>query len=59
MKSIIRESIDSLCRDGADMPISLNKCNSSELSNAAVISPFRQITWSTSVSIHDKTLEVG
>ena len=52
----IRESVDSLCRDGADTP---NKCNGSELSNAAAISAFRSITWPTSVSIHNKTLKGG
>ena len=37
--NVIRESVDSLCRDGADAPTkSPNKCNGSELSNAAVIS---------------------
>ena len=55
----IKESVDSLCRDGTDTPISLNKCNGSELSNAAAISTFRNITWPTSVSIHDKTLKGG
>ena len=55
----IRESVDSLCRDGADTPLSLKKCNGSELSNAAAMSPFRHITWPTSVSIHDKTLKGG
>ena len=55
---IIRESVDSLCRDGADTPIK-PKCDGSELSNAGAISPFRNITWPTSVSIHDKTLKGG
>ena len=32
---------------------SFNKCNRSELSNVAAISPFRHITWPMSVSIHD------
>ena len=40
-------------------PLSLKKCNGSELSNAVAISPFRNITWPTSVSIHDKTLKGG
>ena len=35
------------------------KHNCSELSNAAAMSPFRHITWPTSVSIHDKTLKGG
>ena len=39
--------------------LSLNKCNSSELSNAAAISPFRNITWPTSFSRHDNTLKCG
>ena len=38
-------------------PLSLNKCNGSEVSNEAAISPFRYITWPTSVSMHDKTLK--
>ena len=37
-------------------PLNLNR---SELPNAAAISPFRYITWPTSVSIHDKTLNGG
>ena len=37
----------------------LNKCNDSELSIAVAISPFRNITWPTCVSIHDKTLKGG
>ena len=40
-------------------PLSLKKCNGSELSNAAAISTFRNITWPTSVSIDDKTLKGG
>ena len=40
-------------------PLSLNKSNSSELSNAAAISPFRHIMWPTSVSIDDNTLKGG
>ena len=55
----IRESVDSLCRDGTDTLIKPNKCNGSELLDAAAISPFRHITWLTSVSIHDKTLKGG
>ena len=35
------------------------KCNGSEILNVALISPFRHITWPTSVSIHDKTLKGG
>ena len=35
------ESIDSIRRDGADIPISLNKSNGSELLNTDVIKPFR------------------
>ena len=38
-------------------PLSLNKYNGSELSNAAAIRPFRNITWPTSVSRHDNTLK--
>ena len=56
---LIRESVDSLCRVAPTRPLSLKKCNSSELSNAAAISPFRNITWPTSVSIPDKTLKGG
>ena len=55
----IIESVDSICRDGADTPIKPNKSNGSELSNAAAMSPFRHLTWTTSVSIHDKTLKGG
>ena len=40
-------------------PLSLNKYNSSELSNAAAIWPFRHITWPTSVSTHNNTLKGG
>ena len=40
-------------------PLSLNKCNGSELSNEAPISSFRHITWPTNVSIHDNTLKGG
>ena len=45
------ELIDSIYRDGSDMPISLNKCNGSELTNVDVISLFRQTTSSTSGSV--------
>ena len=47
----IGESVDSLCRDGSDMPrpLSLNKFNGSEHS----------IAWTKSVSIHNKTLKGG
>ena len=38
-------------------PLSLNKCNGSELLNPAAISPFRNITWPTSISRHDNTLK--
>ena len=55
----IRESVDSLCRDGADTPISLNIQNCSKLPNAAVISLFRHITWSRSSSVPDNSLKVG
>ena len=40
-------------------PLSLNKCNSSEFSNAVAISHFRHIMWPASVSIHDNTLKGG
>ena len=40
-------------------PLSLNNCNSSELSNTAAISPFRNIKWPTSISRHDNTLKGG
>ena len=33
----IVEAVDSICRDGADTPIRLNKSNSSELPNADVL----------------------
>ena len=54
----IIESVDSICRDGADTPISLNKSNGSELPNADVLSLFRQTTCSASASIHFNTLKV-
>ena len=44
---------------GPTRPLSLNKCNGSELSNAVALSPFRNITWPTSVSIHNTTLKGG
>ena len=59
--SLIRyiiESVDSICRDGADTPISLNKSIGSELPNADVLSIFRQTTCSASASIHFNTLKV-
>ena len=46
MESDIIELVDSICRDGADTPISLNKSNGSELPNAL------------SASIHYNTLKV-
>ena len=55
---VIIESVDSICRDGADTPISLNKNNGSELPNADVLSLFRQTTCSVSASIHYNTLKV-
>ena len=51
MPTII-ESVHSICRDGTDTPISLNKSNGSELPNADVLSLFRQTTCSESASIH-------
>lgn len=51
----IRESVDSVGRDGPDTPISYNKCYSSELINTAAKSPCRHIEWPTSVSIHNTT----
>ena len=54
----IIELVDSICRDGADTPISLNKSNGSELPNADVLSLFRQTTCSVSASIHYNTLKV-
>ena len=54
----IRESVDCLCRDGADTPISLNKCNDSELGNTGFISLFRHITWPMTVSIHIKECKI-
>ena len=56
--TFIIESVDSICRDGADTPISLNKSNGSELPNADVLSLFRQTTCSESASIHFNTLKV-
>ena len=40
-------------------PLSLNKNDDSELSNAAVLSLFRCTACSTSVFLHGKTLKVG
>ena len=54
----IIESVDSICRDGADTPISLNKSNGSELPNADVLCLFRQTTCSVSASVHYNTLKV-
>ena len=54
----IIESVHSICRDGAVMPLSLNKCNRSELLNADVLSLFKQTTCSASASIHSNTLKV-
>ena len=56
---LIRESVTLYVGMAPTRPLSLKKCNGSELSNAAAISPFRNITWPTSVSIHDKTLKGG
>ena len=42
---------------GPTRPLSLNKCNGSELANVAAITPFRNITWPKSVSKHDNTLK--
>ena len=55
----IIESVDSLCRDGTDTPISLNIQNCSKLPNAAVISLFRHTTWSRSSSVPENSLKVG
>ena len=52
------ELVDSICRDGTETPISLNKNNGSELPNADVLSLFREITYSASASIHYNTLKV-
>ena len=54
-----RESVDSHIGMALIGPLSLNKCSSSELLNAAPLSPFRNITWPTSVSRHDNTLKGG
>ena len=40
----ISESVNCICRDGTDTPISLNKCNCSELQNADIISLFGNTT---------------
>ena len=40
------------------MPISFNKCNSSQLTNVAVTSSLTHIIWPTSASIHEKNIEV-
>ena len=57
VKQDIRESVN--CRDVGTCPLSLNKCNVSQLSNRAAVSSFRTITWLTSVSRHDDTLKSG
>ena len=49
---IIIESVDNICRDGADTPN-----NGSELPNADVLSLFRQTTCSASASIRYSTLK--
>ena len=57
--SAIRESVDSHVGMALTRPLSLNKHNGSELSNAALLSLFRHTACSTGVSIHSKTLKVG
>ena len=57
MKYNIIESVDSICRDGADTPISPYKSNGSELLNGC-LSFFRQTTCSASASIHYNALKV-
>ena len=47
---IFTESVDSICRDGANIPISLNKCNGLELLNADIISLYFQPALPTSAS---------
>ena len=37
-QGLIIESVDSICMDGADTPLSLNKSNGSELLNADILS---------------------
>ena len=56
--NFIIESVDSICRDGADTPNSLNKSNGSELPNADILCLFRQTTCSASASIHYNTLKI-
>ena len=51
----IIESVDSICRDSVDMPISPIQSNSSELPNTDVLSLFRQTTCFASASIRYNT----
>ena len=52
----MRESVDSLCRDGADTPISLNKSNGSELPNVDAFSdkqPALRVLLYTALKVHN------
>ena len=42
-ESVIRESVDSLCKDGADVPIILYKQNPLKLQNAEILSLYRHL----------------
>ena len=54
MNISIRELVDSICRNGADTPISLNKCSGLGLSNADVLSLFRQTTGQSAACMQAK-----
>ena len=43
-EGLIKESVESLCRDGADTPIGLNIQNPSKLLNAHILSLHRHVT---------------
>ena len=56
----ISESVDSLCRDGADTPPSSpNVMKPLKTPERCSYKPFRYITWPTGVFIHDKILKIG
>ena len=59
MSIIIRESVDSLCRDGADMPIGLYKQNPLKLPNNEVLSLYRYLPLILECFCTNKTLKVA
>ena len=54
MKLSIRESVDSIFRNGADTSISLNKCSGLELPNADGLSLFIQATGQSAACMQRK-----